>query len=247
MTLITRIARFVLSVGLLLLLPASLWGQDGRYAPEVKGVSIENTCYRLDFNAEHKQPNWVYYSLTQTHITGDTPRSSSFRNCRQGDIRSATNNDYRGSGYDKGHLCPAADMKHSREAMSATFQMWNMSPQEPSFNRGKLADLESLVRSYIRAETDTLFVVTGPVFLNNKGSIGESGVTVPGLYYKVVYCPERGGAAFLLPNQKVSGPLRSWQVSIDLVEVLTGIDFFPQLPDKTEDEIESQVVWWEYQ
>lgn len=243
MTRLTKIMR--LAVGLLILLPISFWGQDYRYTPEVKGIPVENTYYCLDFNTEHKQPNWVYYMLTQTHISGDTPRASSFRNCRLGDITSATNADYRGSGYDKGHLCPAADMKHSREAMSATFQMWNMSPQEPSFNRGWWADLEALIRSYIKAETDTVFVVTGPVFLNNKGTIGKNEVTIPGLYYKVVYCPCRGGIGFLMPNSKVSSTLQSWQVSIDLIEALTGIDFFPQLPNELEDEIESQVVWWD--
>lgn len=228
-----------------LFLPLLLSGQDHRFAPQTNGVSVETNHYCLDFNIRHKQPNWVYYMLTRAHIDGKTPRASSFRDCRQGDVSSASQKDYKGSGYDKGHLCPAADMKLDREAMNATFLMWNMSPQDPSFNRGKWAELEALVRKYIRDDSDTLFIVTGPVFLGEEKCIGMNKVTVPKLFYKVVYSPERGGIAFLLPNHKVSSPLRNWQVSIDLVEVLTGIDFFPQLPLKYQDEIESQVVWWD--
>lgn len=230
---------------LFLLFPFFLLGQDYRYAPETKGILIENTYYCLDYNVEHKQPNWVYYMLTQSHITGKTPRSSTFKDCKQGEIESAKQSDYKGSGYDKGHLCPAADMKLSAEAMKETFQMWNMSPQVPAFNRGKWADLEALVRSYIKTETDTLFIVTGPVFISNNGSIGKGEVTVPSYFYKVVYSPTKGGIGFLLPNQKINSKLPSWQISIELVEALTGIDFFPQLPKEVQARVESHVIWWE--
>ncbi len=225
-------------------LPLLLAGQDFRYAPEARNIPVKNAYYCLDFNTGHKQPDWVYYTLTQTNISGTTPRSSTFKDCRQGGIASASQKDYKGSGYDKGHLCPAADMKQSKEAMSATFQMWNMSPQEPSFNRGRWAELEALARSYIKDRTDTLFIVTGPVYVGNMESIGD-GVTVPALFYKIVYNPKKGGIGFLLPNHKVNSPLKSWQVSIDLIEALTGIDFFPQLPQPFQDRIEAQVDWWE--
>lgn len=229
----------------LLLLPILLLGQDLRYAPQNKGVLIENTYYCLDFNEEHKQPNWVYYMLTQSHFTGKAARSSTFKDCKQGGVESAKQSDYKGSGYDKGHLCPAADMTLSTEAMKETFQMWNVSPQVPAFNRGRWANLEALVRGYIKTESDTLFVVTGPVFISNQGTIGKSNVTVPSYFYKVVYSPTRGGIGFLMPNQRISSKLQSWQTSIELIEVLTGIDFFPQLPKEVQAKIESQVVWWD--
>lgn len=237
--------KFFSIAGLFLLFPFFLAGQDCRYVPEAKGTLIRNTYYSLDFNGEHKQPNWVYYMLTHTHINGSTPRSSTFKDCKHGEVRSATNKDYKGSGYDKGHLCPAADMKLCKQAMVETFHMWNMSPQEPSFNRGRWSDLEAQVRKYVTCETDTLFVVTGPVFICNKGCIGEGEVTIPGFFYKVAYCPRRGGIGFLMPNDKVKSDTHSWQVSIDLIEMLTGIDFFPQLPQKLQDEIESQVTRWD--
>jgi endonuclease G len=183
--------------------------------------------------------------LTRSHITGKAKRTSSFKDSVHGTVASATNRDYTKSGYDKGHLCPAADMKLSDQAMKATFQMWNIAPQQPSFNRGAWSDLEALVRSYIKTDADTLFIVTGAVFINNNGSIGESKVTVPGFFYKVVYSPSRGGIAFLMPNCKINSRLQTWQVSISLIEALTGIDFFHQLPKEYQNKIEEQLTWWE--
>ena len=245
MRLLSTDYRIISLLILLLVSPLYSHGQDVRYMPEPQGTLIKNAYYCVDYNTAHKQANWVYYMLTETHISGDTPRSSSFKDCQEGNIRSASTKDYTHSGYDRGHLCPAADMKLSKEAMNATFQMWNISPQNPSLNRGKWAELEETVRDYIKDATDTLYIVTGPVFLGEREYIGDNRVTIPGLFYKVVYNPKRGGIGFLMPNRKLETPLKSWQVSIDLVEAITGIDFFPQLPDKSESEIESQVTWWE--
>ena len=244
-SLLKRLVKLLFCLALFFLFPIYLLGQDFRYAPEAKGTLIQNLYYSLDFNSEHKQANWVYYMLTQTHISGDAQRYSTFKDCKLGNIVSASQKDYKGSGYDKGHLCPAADMKLSKEAMKETFQMWNISPQVPSFNRGKWSELEALVRSYIKDETDTLFIVTGAVFVDNNGSIGNGNVTVPSMFYKIVYYPKKGGIGFLLPNQKLSDKLQVWQVSISYIEKLTGIDFFPQLPKKLQCKIESQIEWWE--
>ena len=230
---------------LFFIFPLFLFGQDLRYVPEAKGTLIQNQYYCLDFNSEQKQANWVYYMLTQTHISGNAQRSSAFKDCKQGDIVSASQKDYKGSGYDRGHLCPAADMKLSKEAMKETFQMWNMSPQEPSFNRGKWSELEALVRNYIKDETDTLFIVTGAVFVDNKGFIGNNEVTVPSMFYKAVYCLKKGGIGFILPNQKINDKLHVFQVPISYIEELTGIDFFPQLTKEMQIEIESQISWWD--
>lgn len=175
---------------------------------------------------------------TSGHIKGKAKRADNFRpdpsapNC-------AELSDYKGSGYDRGHLCPAADMKISQEAVSETFFLSNMSPQAPVFNRGAWAKLEALARSYIRDSSDTLYVVTGPVFLGAIENIGENKVTVPLFYYKALYCPKRGMTAFLMPNRKIEDPLMAWVVSVDMVESLTGTDFFPQLPDETQNKLES--------
>ena len=116
-----------------------------------------------------------------------------------------------------------------------------MSPQDPSFNRGKWADLEAKIRSFIRDRSDTLYVVTGPVFSANKGFIGSNQVTVPGFYYKAVYCPKRGMIAYVMPNRKITERLDVWVTSVDLVEALTGINFFYQLPDEIEIPLETEI------
>ncbi|MDR1755498.1 MAG: DNA/RNA non-specific endonuclease [Culturomica sp.] len=214
-----------------------------QYEPECKGELIKNTYYTVDYNAGHKQPNWVYYMLVNEYIAGEAKRSNNFQSDERVSIP-ATLKDYRHCGYDRGHLCPAADMTHSTTAMDETFLLSNMSPQDPSFNRGRWNDLEDQIRKYVKNPTDTIYVVTGPIFLNNKGHIGDNKVTIPGFYYKVVYCPKRGGVGFIMPNQKVEQNIKTWIVSIDIVESLTGIDFFPQLPPQIQDCIEAQNTWW---
>ena len=223
----------------LLLFSPCLFAQSLRYEPEAQGVLVRHKYYSLDFDTLHRQAKWVYYMLTYDHVNGKAKRADNFRpdpsapNC-------STLADYRGSGYDRGHLCPAADMKISQEAISETFYLSNMSPQVSAFNRGAWAKLEALVRSYIQDRSDTLYIVTGPVFLGATKSIGPNKVTVPVFYYKALYCPKRGMTAFLMPNRKIEEPLSAWVVSVDLIEAITDIDFFPQLPKEEQDKLESK-------
>ncbi|MDL2262738.1 DNA/RNA non-specific endonuclease [Bacteroidales bacterium OttesenSCG-928-I21] len=231
---------------LLAIITTLLSYSQNKYAPTAKGELVQYVHYSLDYNDEHEQANWVYYRLTYDLINGNAKRKDNFRSDNSISTRSAHPNDYKNSGYDKGHLCPAADMKISQNAMDETFYMSNMSPQFPSLNRGKWSLLEDKIRSFVKDETDTLYVVTGPIFINNKGQIGsQNSITIPGFYYKVVYCPKRGGLAYILPNNKINEILESWLVSIDLVEALTGIDFFSQLDDEIENRIEAQVGSWD--
>ena len=217
-----------------------------QYEPRAAGERVAHTYFSLDYNEQHEQPNWVYYRLTHDLVSGSTKRRDDFRPDPAVSTGSAALADYKGSPYDRGHLCPAADMKLDKTSMSETFFLSNMSPQDPSLNRGRWAQLEALVRGFVRDDRDTIYVVTGPLFFANKGAIGANEVTVPGYFYKAVYCPSRGGIGFLMPNRKVAEPVASWVVSIDLLEALTGIDFFPQLADDVEDRIEQAAdpaVW----
>ena len=118
--------------------------------------------------------------------------------------------------------------------------MSNISPQLPVFNRGIWKSLEKLVRDW--GEKERIYVVTGPVFKDNKGKIGRTGVTVPGFFYKVVYAPgARQMIAFVLPHTKEKRQLRDYVVTVDSVERLTNIDFFSQLPDTLENRLEAAV------
>ena len=202
---------------------------------------VEYTYYCLGFDKEHKQANWVYYELEAKNLTGKASRKDNFRVDPKLDTWSATLADYKGSGYDRGHLCPAADMSFNAKAMSETFYMSNMSPQVPMFNRGIWKKLEEHVRE--RAKREKLYVVTGPIFKSNKGKIGKGKVTVPGYYYKLFYSPSKQQMiAYVLPNEESRRPINSFAVPVSKVEKMTGIDFFPQLPDDLEKLLEADTL-----
>lgn len=209
------------------------------YLPSKTGEIVCHRFFTLSYNAAHKQADWVYYRPRIGQDEDKVKRTNNFREDKLVSSGSAKPSDYVKSGYDRGHLCPAGDMTRSVEAMSETFYMSNMSPQVPGFNRGIWKSLEEQVRKWGKAEE--IYVVTGPVFKDEKGKIGTSGVTVPGYYYKVIYSPGREQmVAFVLPNEKSNKPFTDHVVSVDSVEHLTGIDFFGQLPDTLENRLEAK-------
>lgn len=148
--------------------------------------------------------------------------------------------DYVGSGYDRGHLCPAASMTMNQSAMDESFYMSNMSPQHISCNRGRWKSLESKVREWVVTEGE-LSVVSGPIFKDNIESIGDNEVTVPGYYYKVIYNNADKMIGFILPNEKCPDDLVDYAVPVDSIESMTGIDFFSILANEVEDSLESNL------
>ena len=226
----------LIQIFVLVLLTTNLYGQ---YAPKAKGELIKHSHYQFDYNESHEQPNWVYYVLTSKGTDGSAERKNNFRNDSKVSTSSASTNDYKGSGYDRGHLCPAADMRNSQTAMNESFYMSNMSPQHPSFNRGIWKACEELVRNSL---VDTLYIVTGPIFKDNKGTIGPNEVTIPGYYYKVMYDKRKSKmVAYVIPNEKTAKPLSSFITTVDSIESLIGVDLFHQLPDNIENELERAI------
>ena len=205
---------------------------------------IEHDHYTLGYNEEHEQASWVAYRLTDHQIQNPiTKRKDNFRSDPKVKTGSAALSDYKGSGYDRGHLAPAADFKWSATAMSESFYMSNMSPQVPGFNRGIWKNMESTVRNWA-VENDEIYIVTGPVLGNTLGSIGSNRVSIPSQYYKVILDykkPDIKGIGIIMPNEKSDASLSFYAVSIDEVERVTGIDFFPELPDKIEERIERNI------
>lgn len=203
---------------------------------------VAHTGYTLSYNEEHEQANWVAYELTREEVYGGaTEREDSFKADPLIKTGSASLADYRSSGYDRGHMAPAADFKWSVEAMSDTFYLSNMSPQEGSLNRGMWADLEAIVRQFA-VDNEKVYVVTGPVLTDGPyKTIGTNKVSVPNQYYKVILDytdPDIKAIGFVLPNSKPEGKIQDYAVSVNHVEKLTGIDFFPSLPDEIEESIE---------
>ena len=210
--------------------------------PISEGERIKHAYYTIAYSEEHEQANWVFYKLNTYMLGGNTSRTDNFRIDDFVSTGSATLADYKGSGYDRGHLCPAGDMVTDLVAMSESFFMSNMSPQDPGFNRGIWKTLEGAVRNWALDEQE-VYVVTGPVFKDNIGTIGN-GVTVPGYFYKVIYDPTdvQKMIAFVLPNRKGEKQLPEYAVTVDYVENITGIDFFSGLADDLESELESKIA-----
>ena len=214
------------------------------YSHSCSSDIVAHSFYALCYSEPHEQASWVAYDLSRTEATRKaSDRTDDFRQDPAVSTGSASLSDYRGSGYDRGHLAPAGDMTFSGRAMSESFYLSNMSPQEPSFNRGIWRSLESLVRGWA-IENGHLYVVTGGIFQTVKGKIGSNRVSVPGHYYKVILVNQplvQKAVAFILPNQKGSGPLSRYVTTIDEVERRTGIDFFTALTDSVEEGLESAV------
>jgi len=213
------------------------------YLPVPSNDLVKHTYYTLSYNEKYEQANWVYYSLTDSMvIKGGSERSNKFKVDKMVSTGSAKSADYTKSGYDRGHLCPAADMDFNPIAMEESFLMSNICPQAPDFNRGIWKELETEVRNWAKKE-HKLYVVTGPVFNDNKGTIGQEEVLVPGYFFKILYeeTDQPKIIAFVFPNRKSDRPLADFAVTIDEAEKLTGFDFFSQIPDELENKLESRV------
>lgn len=210
------------------------------YLPSSTGEIIQHLFYTLSYSEDHEQAEWVQYRLTPDMLIKTVNRSDNFRPDPNISTGSASLDDYVGSGYDRGHLCPAGDMVNCTDAMSESFYLSNMSPQSPGFNRGAWKNLESVVRNW--GSTDTIYVVTGPVFNSNKGQIGENKVTIPGYYYKIIYSlAKQEMIGFLMPNEKISNDLTSFIMSVDQIEQYTGIDFFSDMDATLQNKLEAAV------
>lgn len=190
--------------------------------------------FDLAYNEDHEQASWVAYVITREEVEqGLVPRSDDFRPDTLIRTGSASLADYRGSGFDRGHLAPAADMKWDPLAMSESFLMSNMSPQPPAFNRNIWRRLEEQVRQWA-LEKDSLFVVTGPVLSSVNGSIGTNQVGIPGYYFKVLADlspPEHTMIAFLVPTSASREDFMRFAITVDSLEQFTGYDFFAMAGD----------------
>lgn len=204
--------------------------------------------YAIMYDTMHCQPRWVAYMLTAKEVGyKGVERSNRFKEDPFITImgwEQASNNDYKGSGYDKGHLLPSADRDDSRAENDATFLFSNISPQLPSLNRRVWAKLEGKVREWA-AKYDTLYVVTAPILSDApRQKLGNSSITIPDYFYKVLMArqgEEYVSIGFVLPNRSdVASDINSFAKSVDEVEALTGIDFFWMVEDSIESRMESE-------
>jgi endonuclease G len=202
---------------------------------------VHHQNYSLSYSEAHEQSEWVAYELKATHLSSTNHKRPYFEIDKAVKTGAAHWHNYKKSGYDRGHLCPAGDRRFTREAHDETFLTSNISPQEHQFNAGVWNRLEQKVR-YWAKKNDGVFVVTGGVLKNGLKTIGDEDVAVPNQFYKVILDNTKGNIkvlAFLMDHKDSDLPLYEFVVSVDEVEALTGINFFPELQDNIENKLEA--------
>ena len=215
------------------------------------GAVINHSHFALSYNEPYEQAEWVAYTLKREHLTKDQRKRPYFIEDPKVKTKSADWRNYKGSGYDRGHLCPAGDRKFSEQAYNETFYTSNISPQDRAFNAGIWNRLEMQVRLWAKQHGE-IFVVTGGVLENGLEEIGEEDVDVPRYYYKILARQEDNSTkmlGFLFLGKESTKPLREFAVTVDEIEERTGIDFFEKLSDKVEADLEStiDVTGWRFQ
>jgi endonuclease G len=205
---------------------------------------VKHFAYSLSYNEATEQASWVAYKLDSLELASNFKRKNLFYIDTLVLTGTATNVDYKNSGYDRGHLAPAADMVWNEQAMNESFFYSNISPQLPSFNRGIWRTLEIELRK-LALKYGSLYITCGPVFQDTDSAIGENKVVIPTHFYKtvLVYNSEiKQSIGFIFPHKKCIGEIFDYAVTVDSIENITGLDLYHKLPKKEENLIESEIM-----
>lgn len=222
---------------------------------------LDKGYFFINHNDDWKIPYWVAYYLSSSNLQGEAKRKGikfkSDKEIPRG--RRAEYKDYTHSGFDRGHLAPAAAFKRSREAIKTTFILSNASPQYHGFNDGIWKRLEKEVREMV-TDKGQAWIITGNAFLSVDslfisprewiGHLDELNVAVPTHLFKAILALDDDGNfsmyAFLIPNERERNPnpTSDYMIRVDRLEQITGYDFFSELDDSIEDELEGIVGVW---
>lgn len=220
--------------------------------PALRGydVVVFHTGYALSFNPEYKIPEWVAYELTAEELEGDLDRDEmKFQMDPKLKLPQAMREDYAGSGWTRGHMASAGDFEWDSTAMEETFYLTNVCPQSEALNRGDWNYLEKKVRNWA-IKYGKVWIVTGPIVGTGKyGTIGDRDVAVPDAFYKAVLVSDGDrfhSIAFVMGNDDKRYYLADCAITVNELEELTGLDFFPLLPDSVEEKVESskELRYW---
>lgn len=211
-----------------------------------QGQIIQHTGYTLSYSNQMRTPQWVAWELTKAETRGEEERSSEFQTDPYVIGTKVETYDYSRSGYDRGHMAPAGDMKWDKQAMQESFYMSNICPQDHNLNKGDWNDLEIKTREWAR-RYGKAYVVCGPIYQKGKKIkyIGNNRVAVPHAFFKAILIYQKNKPmtmGFYFENKAGHQSLEDYLVSIDELETMTDMDFFSLLPDEIEDDIEKKVV-----
>lgn len=211
---------------------------------KISELILKRKNYTVSYNKNTKQPNWVAWELNKEKLEERESRTNKFFPDPDLKVSEAvTTDDYKGSGYDRGHMCPAGDSRWHWKAMIESFYMSNVCPQNHKLNNGDWNELEIACRKWAR-QKEKIYIVCGPIFYKNAVPeyIGKKQkIRVPEAFFKVVLSMNPPQAiGFIYKNQPTNKKLSSYVNSIDQVERITGFDFFPALPDEIERKVEAK-------
>lgn len=209
-------------------------------------IIVHHTGYALSFNTSTNCPNWVAWELTRQEAKARGNRNPDFYADPDLDERSqVSTRDYTGSGMDRGHMCPSADMLWSTEAQHDCFYMSNMCPQDRDLNANSWEWLERSCRRWAKKE-GSVYIVCGPVF-NDQRKVRTIGrdhkIRVPNGFFKVVLSLRKGqekAIGFYYANNDRQQNMEDAATTVDEIERMTGYDFFYQVEDRLEKRLEAQ-------
>jgi endonuclease G len=223
--------------------------------PKRDDIVLDHGVYVLSYNRKMRVANWVAWHLGADDL-GEVERADAFR--LDGElpvgVYRVKPDDYTGSGFDRGQICPSADRTSTDAVNEITFLMSNMHPQDPALNRGPWKALEVHERELVKRDHQELYVVAGGIFSNTPSTMGP-GIAVPAAEYKIIVVLEEGQGvddvtaetpvvAVIMPNEPTvkQKPWTAYVVSVDEVEQTSGYDFLATLPDEVDDVIEARVA-----
>ena len=235
---------------LLMLVSISSFSQEAMWYHKCSDTILNREYFIICYNKAYKVPNWVSYKMTAHMESNDTiPRTDHFKTDSLIKKFSAHPGDYTNSGYQRGHLCSAEDMAWSEASMHKTFIMTNVAPQNGDLNEKSWYYLEEKVRKWAISE-GSVYVTSGTI-VEKKHKTIKNNVAVPSYFYKIVLVEKDMSykmIAFLFKNEGSNNTLQEHVVSVNYLESVTGIDFYPELPDGIEDALESshEVADWKF-
>ena len=207
------------------------------------GSVVHHVNYSLSYKEAYEQAEWVAYTLKKEHLTYDDRERPYFIEDPYVKTKSADWRNYKRSGYDRGHLCPAGDRRFSEFAYNETFYTSNIVPQRNDFNAGVWNRLEMQTR-YWAKKYGNVYVITGGVLKKGLDEIGDEDVAVPNYFYKIIAKGRKDkirAVAFLFPHRESTEKMQNFLVPIDRLEELTGINFFEKLNNVDEAKLESKI------
>lgn len=215
-----------------------------KYLPSsTKGELVHHNHFSLSYAEAYEQAEWVAYVLKKEHLTYDDRKRPYFIEDPFVTTKSADWRNYKGSGYDRGHLVPAGDRRFTLQAYNETFYTSNISPQNRDFNAGLWNRLEMQIRTWAKRYS-IIYVFTGGILTDGLDEIGDEDVAVPNYFYKIIAKENNGNLevlGFLMEGVEQQKPLQSFLVPVNRIEELTGIDFFYQFETEKQRSFESEV------